>query len=66
VRAISGLARSLSIATTAEGVETNEQLEHLRAEGCTEVQGFLFSAAQPAAAIAAMLGRTADKAIRAA
>ena len=46
VRAISGLGRSLNITTTAEGVETDEQLDWLRAEGCNEVQGFLFSAAQ--------------------
>ena len=45
VRAISGLGRSLNITTTAEGVETMDQLDWLRAEGCNEVQGFLFSAA---------------------
>jgi len=48
VRAISGLGRSMNITTTAEGVETMEQLERLRAEGCNEVQGYLFSAARPA------------------
>ena len=47
VRAISGLGRSLNITTTAEGVETIDQLDWLRAEGCNEVQGFLFSAAKP-------------------
>ena len=36
------------IATTAEGVETPEQLERVRAEGCTEVQGYLFSPPRPA------------------
>ncbi|UTD28620.1 bifunctional diguanylate cyclase/phosphodiesterase [Bradyrhizobium sp. WD16] len=66
VRAISGLARSLGISTTAEGVETQGQLEHLRAEGCTEVQGFLFSAAQPAAALSALFGRLGGDASRAA
>ena len=55
VRAISGLGRSLNITTTAEGVETTDQLDWLRAEGCNEVQGFLFSAARPAAEIAALL-----------
>ena len=40
VRAITVLARSLNIATTAEGVETPQQLEAL---GCTEMQGYLFS-----------------------
>jgi diguanylate cyclase (GGDEF)-like protein/PAS domain S-box-containing protein len=55
VRAISGLGRSLNITTTAEGVETIDQLDWLRAEGCNEVQGFLFSAARPAAEIDALL-----------
>lgn len=48
VRAISGLGRSLKITTTAEGVETRDQLDWLRAEGCDEVQGYIFSAARPA------------------
>jgi predicted signal transduction protein with EAL and GGDEF domain len=48
VRAISNLGCSLNIATTAEGVETMDQLDRLRAEGCNEVQGYLFSAAKPA------------------
>lgn len=42
VSAISGLGRSLGMRTTAEGVETAEQLTQLRAEGCTEAQGYLF------------------------
>lgn len=42
VNAISGLARSLNIATTAEGVESYEQLVLLRAAGCTFAQGYLF------------------------
>jgi EAL domain-containing protein (putative c-di-GMP-specific phosphodiesterase class I) len=29
--------------TTAEGVETEEQMQHVRSLGCTEMQGFLFS-----------------------
>ncbi|TFV48216.1 EAL domain-containing protein [Bradyrhizobium niftali] len=57
VRAISGLGRSLNITTTAEGVETTDQLDWLRAEGCNEVQGFLFSAARPAAEIEQLLLR---------
>ena len=55
VRAISGLGRSLNITTTAEGVETIEQLERLRAEGCNEVQGYLFSAAKPVGELDALL-----------
>ncbi|HVG51952.1 MAG TPA: EAL domain-containing protein, partial [Xanthobacteraceae bacterium] len=42
VCAVTGLARSLDIKTTAEGVETEEQLKLLRAAGCTQAQGFLF------------------------
>jgi diguanylate cyclase (GGDEF)-like protein/PAS domain S-box-containing protein len=57
VTAISSLARSLGIATTAEGVETAEQLDFLRAQGCTQAQGFLFSPARPIADLAALLGR---------
>ena len=42
VRAVAGLGRSLGIATTAEGVETEAQLDLLRREGCTQAQGYLF------------------------
>ena len=65
VRAISSLGRSLNITTTAEGVETMDQLDWLRAEGCNQVQGFLFSAARPAAEIEQLLfkfGRRASQA----
>ncbi|MCW5694829.1 MAG: EAL domain-containing protein [Pseudolabrys sp.] len=48
VRAVTGLSRSLGIPTTAEGVETFEQAELLRTEGCTQVQGFYFSEGRPA------------------
>jgi EAL domain-containing protein (putative c-di-GMP-specific phosphodiesterase class I) len=43
--------------TTAEGVETEEQLDLLRAEGCMQVQGFLFSKAVPEAEIPLLLRR---------
>ncbi|MDF3812517.1 EAL domain-containing protein [Rhodopseudomonas sp. BAL398] len=66
VRAISGLGRSLKITTTAEGVETVDQLDWLRAEGCDEVQGFLFSAARPAAEIKALLLKFGSRASQAA
>jgi EAL domain-containing protein (putative c-di-GMP-specific phosphodiesterase class I) len=55
VSAIAGLGDSFGIATTAEGVETVEQLETLRREGCTEVQGFLISRPIPATDVAALL-----------
>jgi diguanylate cyclase (GGDEF)-like protein len=51
VKTIISLATSLGVATIAEGVETEEQLDKVRAEGCSEVQGFLFSPARPAAEI---------------
>jgi diguanylate cyclase (GGDEF)-like protein len=43
VRAVAGLAENLNMVTTAEGVETEQQLAQVRALGCTEMQGFLFS-----------------------
>ena len=42
VCAVANLGRSLEITTIAEGVETNEQLELVRAAGCTQAQGYLF------------------------
>jgi predicted signal transduction protein with EAL and GGDEF domain len=60
VRAVAGLGASLGIATTAEGVETVEQLERIRAEGCTEVQGYLFSAPRPACELAGLLPAEGD------
>ncbi|WP_291856269.1 EAL domain-containing protein [Bradyrhizobium sp.] len=66
VRAIAGLGRSLNITITAEGVETAEQLEWLRAEGCNEAQGFLFSAARPTAELGELLSRLGRQASRAA
>ena len=47
VRAIIDLARALKIEVVAEGVETVDQLNHLVAEGCTEMQGFYFSKPAP-------------------
>jgi diguanylate cyclase (GGDEF)-like protein len=57
VRAVCGLARSFGALTTAEGVETDDQLTRIRAEGCTEVQGYLFSIPLPAAELPALLAR---------
>jgi EAL domain-containing protein (putative c-di-GMP-specific phosphodiesterase class I) len=47
IRMIVSLAKSLGVSTTAEGVETLQQLEMIRAMGCTEVQGYLFSPPKP-------------------
>jgi EAL domain-containing protein (putative c-di-GMP-specific phosphodiesterase class I) len=64
IRAVMGLGNSLGMKTTAEGVETEEQLETLKKEGCTEVQGYLFSKPVPAAQAALLLrGLKATKAI---
>jgi diguanylate cyclase (GGDEF)-like protein len=57
VRAVTGLGRSLGIKTTAEGVETVEQLNKLRAKGCTEVQGYLFSRPRPASELPMLIER---------
>ena len=43
IRAVIGLGHSLGMSTTAEGVETEEQLRAVREQGCSEVQGFYFS-----------------------
>jgi diguanylate cyclase (GGDEF)-like protein len=48
IQAIATLGASLGIETTAEGVETSEQLDAMRRAGCTEVQGFLLSRPRPA------------------
>ncbi len=51
VCAVTGLGRTLQLDTIAEGVETVEQFELLRAAGCTHAQGFLFSRPGPAYAL---------------
>jgi diguanylate cyclase (GGDEF)-like protein len=48
VRAVAALASGLGVAATAEGVETPEQFDLIRSEGCTEMQGFLLSKPVPA------------------
>jgi EAL domain-containing protein (putative c-di-GMP-specific phosphodiesterase class I) len=58
IKAVSQLGASLDMLTTAEGVETAEQLERVREEGCTEVQGYYFGAPLPAAEIIKLLSQT--------
>ena len=65
IRAVTGLGRSLGMITTAEGVETTDQLELLRKEGCMEVQGFLFSVPVPSEEISRLLERV-NKSLKAA
>jgi diguanylate cyclase (GGDEF)-like protein len=61
VRAIIGLGRSLGMRTTAEGVETRAILDILRAEGCAEAQGYLFSRPCAAARVPGLLDRLAQQ-----
>jgi EAL domain-containing protein (putative c-di-GMP-specific phosphodiesterase class I) len=51
IRAVLALCAHLELDTLVEGVETEDQLFWLRHEGCTEVQGHLFSEPQPAEAL---------------
>ena len=57
VRAIVGLGSSFGITTTAEGVENEDQVLCLNNEGCTEVQGFLYSEPLPSQEVQPFLGR---------
>ena len=62
IKAVIGLGHSLGMSTTAEGVETEEQLQAVRDQGCNEVQGFLFSPPIGADAVHALLHREAARA----
>jgi len=55
IRSIVSLGKGLGVTITAEGVETEAELSCLRAEGCDEGQGFLFSKARPNAEIISLL-----------
>jgi diguanylate cyclase (GGDEF)-like protein/PAS domain S-box-containing protein len=59
VQAVLALAAGLSLTTTAEGVETREQLDILHNAGCDEIQGYFFSKPLPAADIPALIVRIA-------
>jgi EAL domain-containing protein (putative c-di-GMP-specific phosphodiesterase class I) len=61
VRAIAGLGVSFGMITTAEGVETEEQMRCLNLEGCIEVQGYLYSEPVPASKIVELLGSLTDR-----
>ena len=57
IRAVTGLGSSLGITTTGEGVETQEELEYLKREGCTEAQGYFFSKPKPAREVLKLLSQ---------
>lgn len=62
VHAIVSLAHALGMKTTAEGIETEDQLEMVRATGCDEVQGYLFSPPKSLAEVTDFLGNHSSKA----
>ncbi|HEY0203673.1 MAG TPA: EAL domain-containing protein [Acetobacteraceae bacterium] len=57
VRAVIGLGCNLEITTTAEGVETAAQVMQLRADGCKQAQGYLFSRPVPVSEVPNLLRR---------
>jgi diguanylate cyclase (GGDEF)-like protein len=59
IKAVIGLGQSLGMSTTAEGVETEEQLKAVREQGCDEVQGFLFSPPLEAPKVLALIANEA-------
>jgi EAL domain-containing protein (putative c-di-GMP-specific phosphodiesterase class I) len=62
VQAVVNIAAALNMTTAAEGVETEAQRQLLRRLGCTEMQGYLFSAPKPAADVKRLFGATAEQA----
>jgi diguanylate cyclase (GGDEF)-like protein/PAS domain S-box-containing protein len=57
IRAIVALADALGMSTTAEGVESLDQVAKLREAGCTQIQGYVFSRPRPASEIVALFAR---------
>lgn len=57
VGAVIALSKRLNMATTAEGIETREQLDYLRNEGCDEAQGYYFGKPMPAADLIERIGK---------
>jgi diguanylate cyclase (GGDEF)-like protein/PAS domain S-box-containing protein len=62
VQAVVNIAAALHMTTVAEGVETTAQRELLRKLGCTEMQGYLFSAPKPGAEVKDLFGTAAREA----
>jgi EAL domain-containing protein (putative c-di-GMP-specific phosphodiesterase class I) len=59
IKAVVSIAADRNMITTAEGVETQQQRDTVQALGCTQMQGYLFSPARPAADIRALLAAAA-------
>ena len=66
VQAVVNLARDLNMTTTAEGIETEQQMRSVKDLGCCQMQGYFFSRPKPAAEIARMLRPLAARATSAA
>jgi diguanylate cyclase (GGDEF)-like protein len=62
IRAVAGLGSDLGMATTGEGVETQEELDYLRAEGCTEAQGYFLGRPKPASDVLQLLAEQLETA----
>ena len=60
VRAVTQLAESVGMTVTAEGVETVEQLDSIRADGCGSIQGYLVGRPVPAQALNGMLASASE------
>jgi diguanylate cyclase (GGDEF)-like protein/PAS domain S-box-containing protein len=65
IRAVIGLGRGLDLPITAEGVETQAQLDFLVRESCQEIQGYFIGRPEPIANYAELVGRTAAKKVTA-
>jgi EAL domain-containing protein (putative c-di-GMP-specific phosphodiesterase class I) len=61
VSAMIAIAKSLGLRVVAEGVETRQQLEFLRAAGCNAYQGYYFSVPLPAGAFAELVRKQVQK-----
>ena len=57
VRAVTGLGNSLGMRTTGEGVETQEECDYLKLQGCTEAQGYFFGKPKPVSEVLNLLSR---------
>jgi diguanylate cyclase (GGDEF)-like protein/PAS domain S-box-containing protein len=61
VQAVVGIAKVLRVRTTAEGIETEEQLRLVKSIGCTEVQGYLFGSPKPAEQMSRVLADVVER-----
>jgi EAL domain-containing protein (putative c-di-GMP-specific phosphodiesterase class I) len=63
IRAVTSLGCGLGMSTTGEGIETFEEFDYLKQQGCTEGQGYLFGKAQPAKFVHELLAKQGVKAV---